>query len=57
MANNHGPGKGRKGAVAKRSQFKHGLSSLWHKRNTTSGKIVDVKTSNHRPFKGVRKEK
>lgn len=51
---NHGKaGKGRQGAVKGRSQFMEGL---WRKRNTTNGRIVDVKTSG-RKFKGVRREK
>lgn len=57
MATNREAGKGRKGAVAGRSQFKHKVSALWHKRHAASGKIVDVKTSTKKPFKGVRKEK
>lgn len=56
MATNREAGKGRKGSVAGRSQFKHKVSSLWHKRHTTSGKIIDVKTTGGK-FKGVRKEK
>lgn len=56
MATNRQPGKGRKGAVAGRSQFKHKVTALWHKRQTKSGKILDVKTTGG-TFKGVRKEK
>lgn len=57
MATNREPGKGRKGAVAGRTQFKSARTALWHKRHTRTGKILDVKTSAKRPFKGIRKEK
>lgn len=56
MAKNGAKGLGRKGAVKNRSQFKNPLSKLFTKRNTKTGKILDVK-SNKKPFKGVRKEK
>lgn len=56
MAKNGEKGKGRKGAVKRRSQFKNPLLERFVKRNTKSGKIMDVK-SNKKPFKGIRKEK
>lgn len=45
----------RKGAVRGRSQFQT-PSGLWAKRNSSTGRIMDVKQDG-RPFKGVRKEK
>lgn len=57
MATNKPYGDGHRiGAVKGRSQFQH-PSGHWIKRNTNTGKIMDVKTSNSNPFKGVRKEK
>lgn len=47
---------GRAGLVTGRSQFFNFITSLWQKRETTSGKIKDVKTSGGK-FKGVRTEK
>jgi len=46
----------RKGAVKGRSQTKHPNNKLFVKRNTETGKFMDVKTSGGK-FKGVRKEK
>lgn len=43
------------GAVRKRSQFQT-PSGLWAKRDTDTGRIMDVKMDGE-PFKGVRKEK
>jgi hypothetical protein len=56
MATNDKPGKGRKGAVKNRSQFKHSNQDLWVKRENKYGKILDVKTTGGR-FKGIRREK
>lgn len=56
MAKNGSPGKGRVGAVKGRSQFL-GPNGNWIKRDAETGKILDQKTSNSAPFKGVRKEK
>jgi hypothetical protein len=47
----------RKGAVKGRSQVQNPKTGLWVKRNSESGQFMDVKTSNTKPFKGVRKEK
>jgi len=56
MAKNTGSGS-RRGEVTGRSQFKT-PSGDWAKRNTATGRIMDVKTSGSgTPFKGVRKEK
>jgi hypothetical protein len=46
----------RKGAVKQRSQFLNPKTKLFVKRNTKTGKFMDVKTSGGK-FKGVRKEK
>lgn len=56
MARNGSPGKGRIGAVKSRSQFL-GLNGNWIKRDATTGRFMDQKTSSSSPFKGVRKEK
>lgn len=50
----HGDGH-RKGAVKKRSQFLH-PNGHWYKRDTETGQIIDVKSSDGK-FKGVRREK
>ena len=55
LAKNGPKGGGRRGAVKGRSQFKT-PSGLSAKRNTTTGRIMDVKTSGG-DFKGVRREK
>jgi len=46
----------RNGAVRKRSQTQT-PSGHWVKRDTNNGQFMDVKTSDKKPFKGVRKEK
>ncbi|WP_169204441.1 hypothetical protein [Aromatoleum petrolei] len=57
MAKNHPTGDGhRAGAVKQRSQT---LTPSGHyvKRDTSTGRFLDVKTSDKTPFKGVRREK
>lgn len=57
MATNRKSGDNRRhGAVKQRSQVKNIKTGLWVKRNSDSGKFMDVKTSGGK-FKGVRKEK
>jgi len=57
MATNPPVGDGhRNGAVRDRSQVKT-PSGHYVKRNTETGRFMDVKTSSKKPFKGVRKEK
>lgn len=56
MAKNGPSGGGRKGSVDNRSQFKHPTSGNWVKRDTTTGRFLDQKTSAPTPFKGVAKE-
>ncbi|WP_194269486.1 hypothetical protein [Oceanihabitans sp. IOP_32] len=46
----------RKGAVKQRSQVLNPKTNLYVKRDTQTGKFMDVKTSGGK-FKGVRKEK
>tara|TARA_R110002072_G_scaffold5527_1_gene35277 strand:+ start:2481 stop:2675 length:195 start_codon:yes stop_codon:yes gene_type:complete len=46
----------RKGAVRDRSQTKT-PSGHYVKRNADTGRFMDVKTSDKKPFKSVRKEK
>jgi hypothetical protein len=46
----------RKGAVKQRSQVLNTKTNLYVKRDTETGKFMDVKTSGGK-FKGVRKEK
>lgn len=54
MATNTGRGS-RQGAVTQRSQSK-APNGNWVKRNTTTGRFMDQKTTGG-PFKGVRREK
>ncbi len=57
MAKNNPPGDGhRNGAVRDRSQTQT-PSGHWVKRDTDTGRFLDVKTSDKTPFKGVRREK
>ncbi|WP_169829362.1 hypothetical protein [Domibacillus antri] len=56
MASNGVKGKGRVGAVKNRSQFL-GTNGNWIKRDATTGRFIEQKTSSSQPFKGVRKEK
>lgn len=57
MAKNAPVGDGRRiGAVKSRSQTQT-PSGHWVKRDAETGQFMDVKTSDKRPFKGVRKEK
>jgi hypothetical protein len=55
MAKNTGRGF-RRGAVRGRSQTLNPLTRLWVKRNDSTGRFVDGKTTGG-SFKGVRKEK
>ncbi len=58
MATNRPVGdNARVGAVRGRSQSYNPSTRLWTKRDTQTGKFMDVKTSSNTPFKGVRKEK
>lgn len=57
MATNPPKDGSRKGAVRLRSQVKNPQTGLWTKRDTETGKFMDVKTSSNESFKGVRKEK
>lgn len=57
MAKNGKSGDNRRhGAVKQRSQVKNPKTGLWTKRDTSSGRFIDVKTSGGK-FKGVSKEK
>ncbi len=57
IAKNPPTGDGhRKGAVKDRSQTYNPVTEQWVKRDTTTGKFMDVK-SDGTPFKGIRKEK
>ena len=47
----------RVGAVKDRSQVYIPKTDKWVKRDSQTGKFMDVKTSSNKPFKGVRKEK
>ena len=56
MAKNAPAGDGQRvGAVRQRSQT-HTPSGHYVKRDTETGRFMDVKTSSKEPFKGVRKE-
>lgn len=56
MAKNGSSGKGREGAVDNRSQTFNPTTNLWTKRDSSTGKFMDTKTSGGK-FKGVRTEK
>lgn len=57
MATNKPAGDGhRNGAVRQRSQTQT-PSGNWVKRDSETGRFMDVKTSDKSPFKGVTKEK
>lgn len=57
MAKNGEPGDSRRhGAVKSRSQTQT-PSGHWVKRNSITGRFMDVKTSEKTPFRGVTKEK
>ena len=57
MATNPPSGDGRRnGMVKQRSQTKT-PSGNYVKRDTKTGRFMDVKTTDKTPFKGVRKEK
>jgi hypothetical protein len=57
MAKNGVPGDGhRNGAVRDRSQFENPKTGLMQKRDSDTGRIMDVKTTGGK-FKGVRTEK
>lgn len=57
MATNPPPGDGhRVGAVRERSQVLNPHNERWVKRDTDTGQFVNQK-SDHRPFKGVRRER
>ncbi|MFS0490824.1 hypothetical protein [Leadbetterella byssophila] len=56
MARNGPKGGGRIGAVRDRSQVKNPVTGNWTKRNSDTGRFMDVKQDGT-PFKGVTKEK
>jgi hypothetical protein len=57
MAKNSKTGDSKRtGAVCDRSQTKNSVTGQWVKRDTKTGKFIDVKADG-KPFKGVRKEK
>jgi len=47
----------RVGAVKNRTQVQNPKTGLWVKRDSVTGRFMDVKTSSDKPFKGVTKEK
>ena len=47
----------RVGAVKDRSQVYNPKTDKWVMRDSQTGKFMDVKTTDNKPFKGVRKEK
>lgn len=57
MATNPPKDNSRKGAVRDRSQTYNPKTGSWVKRDSDTGRFMDVKTSDNNPFKGVRKEK
>jgi hypothetical protein len=57
MATNPPKDNSRKGAVKERTQTYNPKTDHWVKRDTNTGRFMDVKTSDNSPFKGVTKEK
>jgi hypothetical protein len=57
MAKNPPTNGSRKGTVKERSQFQNPQTGLWTKRDTETGRFLDVISSSSGPFKGVRREK
>lgn len=57
MATNGKRGGGRHGAVRGRSQTHNPKTNRWVKRDSATGRFLDMKTSDGRPFKGVRRER
>ena len=57
MATNPPKDNSRKGAVRERSQTYNPKTDSWVKRDSDTGRFMDVKTSDNKPFKGVRKKK
>ena len=58
MATNPPKGDGhRNGSVKNRTQVYNAKIDAWTKRNPETGLFMDQKTSDNKPFKGVRKEK
>ncbi|WP_195157582.1 hypothetical protein [Flavobacterium columnare] len=57
MATNQPKDNSRKEMVKERSQIQNPVTGLWTKRDSETGRFIDVKTSSPEPFKGVRKEK
>jgi len=55
LAKNTGKGY-RKGAVDNRSQTYNPKTDSWVKRDSDTGRFIDQKTSDNKPFKGIRKE-
>lgn len=55
MATNGAKGGGRHGAVRERSQTYNPKTDLWVKRDSETGRFMDVKTTGGK-FKGVRQE-
>ena len=56
MAKNGKSGGGRAGPVKNRSQVRNPNTGQWVKRDTITGRFINVKQDSQ-PFKGVRKEK
>lgn len=57
MAKNPPKDNSRKGAVRERSQTYNPKTDSWVKRDSNSGRFIDVKTSDNQPYKGIRKER
>lgn len=56
MATNGSKGDGRLGAVRGRSQAKNTKTGLWTKRDTSTGRFMNVKKSGG-TFKGIKRER
>jgi len=57
MATNGKSGDNRRhGAIKNRSQIRNPKTNQWVKRDSDTGRFMDVKTSSKKPFKGITKE-
>jgi hypothetical protein len=56
MATNPPKDNSRIGAVKDRTQVQNPKTGLWTKRDSDTGRFMDVKTSSPTPFKGITKE-
>jgi len=56
MAKNGIKDNARQGAVKNRTQILNPKTNLWTKRDSETGRFIDVKTSSNKKFKGITKK-